>query len=225
MCTITIVKQSPNQLLFTMNRDEQKKRPIATELRDTDDLKYPVDPSSNGSWISLHKCGVIMAVMNFYPESYHDWNIEKPSRGKIVVETDKTKLLKNRPQKFEEPFHPFRLFRLDNVNDQFEEMIWDGKKALINEMPIPQKACFVSSSYKPNETTKYRVKLFESLQSYDENEILKLHTSFGETPGLQTFWVEREKVKTVSLTQILLKGTTQRLDYQTDLSVLKNQFQ
>jgi uncharacterized protein with NRDE domain len=93
MCTVSFLR-IPNGYSVMMNRDESPLRPKPEDIKQAvvegaegvgRRVIYPVDPSSQGTWIGANDKGVVIALMNQHPQGYTR-PAKAVTRGRLVPE-------------------------------------------------------------------------------------------------------------------------------------------
>ena len=87
MCTLSILPQASGYVA-AMNRDERRDRPAGGPLLRgrTGGVTWarPTDPQSGGTWFSVNDNGLLLALLNHYPDDV--WlDPQAPSRGGVIV--------------------------------------------------------------------------------------------------------------------------------------------
>ncbi|MDC0087937.1 NRDE family protein [Akkermansiaceae bacterium] len=173
------------------NRDELKTRPRAhpPELRDGGFLS-PLDPKGGGTWMTVNKHGVIVALLNH-------WHLEAKgtrSRGKLVwnlsEETD-TPAVEHKLQTMTlSDYSPFILMLMDQGNIKRWE--WDGKH-LTQESPA-NPSC--SSSFDYENVKSQRETKYSELTNETPLELAHFHTE--DTHGAYSVRMLRPDAQTWS---------------------------
>lgn len=88
MCTVTIIPHGAG-IRLACNRDESRLRPAALPPRVVAvghrRALLPIDPTSGGTWIAATDAGLVMTLMNVYPQPYVPGEPPSPrSRGTII---------------------------------------------------------------------------------------------------------------------------------------------
>lgn len=139
MCTMTWWRQEKLYGVY-FNRDEMKTRPRAEppSLRENRFLA-PLDPTGGGTWISVNRSGLIVALLN----RWHDQKKAPRSRGKLVWDLskfeDSTALEIGLSSEDLRNYPSFTLIALDA--SRVRQWDWNGKT--LSESPA---SCPVSSS-------------------------------------------------------------------------------
>ncbi len=88
MCTVTL-SLNADELILTMNRDEQRSRgPEFPPALQPDGSFYPVDSATGGTWIGVNQPGVAACLLNNYRAAEKMQKPQQPlsSRGLIIPE-------------------------------------------------------------------------------------------------------------------------------------------
>ena len=93
MCTLSIIPLADAGWRAVFNRDEQRTRAAARapEQRQLGDRRglFPIDPSSDGTWIGINDAGLFLALLNLNISQADSWQrsgVASPSvsRGTII---------------------------------------------------------------------------------------------------------------------------------------------
>ena len=231
MCTLSIISKE-QEMIVTMNRDEQRSRFEAQQLSTTDEGCFPVDCASSGTWIGLNAHGTIFALLNRY-QDVHKSDMTS-SRGRIIptllpcsnlnAVADQLRALNM------ERFAPFDCFAV--MHQQLMHLAWTGEDLNISTQPLSTSFFVTSSSYKIAEVSKYRHRLFlaflDKHKKHDDiqaKQILEeLH--LAREPGQEALAIlmERSQVHTKSGTQIVVTATQAHMCYwpNTLLNLMQN---
>lgn len=226
MCTVTFIPFG-NTTFITSNRDEspsrQSKGLTSRHTLDGPSIHYPLDVESNGSWIALADTGRSVCLLNggfmpFIPDPSY-----RMSRGQVVIDAASAQGV----IPFVENYHlegiaPFTLLIFEK--NVFVEMVWDGFKRHIAELPVDQPQLWSSVTLYPPEVRAWRKEIFKEWiserQSYDRESIMAFHC-MKKGDAVNDFIMNRnEVVKTLSVTSIQLhehKGSLLHLDLEKNM--------
>lgn len=225
MCTVTYIPTSKNNFILTSSRDV----PFAREkalfpreyIEDSIKITYPKDGRAGGTWIGHSEKKRLICLLNGGFENHYltaDPNTKyRKSRGIIVLdllkETEVNTALSNINLN---QIEPFTLVVVDWNDDlQTIELVWDGTTKHIKK--LPQKMYIWSSSTLYDDKMKaLREKWFskwqnvfcpsdisnEELNLVQANRILNFHHQAGIGDCNVDVIMKREKVGTVSITQV-----------------------
>lgn len=217
MCTLSFV-QNPSfgfQLIF--NRDESPQRQKAKQVFKDDRRLFPVDPISNGSWITLTSKGLVFALINGSQNGHLKFDgpsESRKSRGKIVLDCGEfesvEKAMQSLVKKDLTSFDAFRLIGIDCETNLFLGD-YDRKKFNFNKLNVTS-ALFVSSSFNEVEVKKFREEKFNleiksGVKSDRMKQLHRLHASSAneiDKKGAYGFCLHRADAQTVSQTIINL---------------------
>ena len=184
-----------------MNRDEERSREPASRLIETELGIYPLDPRGQGTWIYAFKNGSLIALMNHYSQRLEPRLKEPRSRGEIPLRLAELGDFKALHESDLKNYLGFRVF-LISFHSPTQELSWDGEK--VRHIEHPELAnCFVSSSEGQEEAVDRRVGDFQRLEPASLSSFLDFHLSQHEEIGRLSVLVEREKVASVSLSQLV----------------------
>ncbi len=232
MCTITFIPLNKTDFILTSSRDvpfSREKALIPKEyLENNIKITYPKDGKAGGTWIGHSEKNRLICLLNGGFTNHIPKSNYIKSRGIIVkellMETDIDSALSNINLT---NIEPFTLVIVDwNFNLQLIEFVWDGKKK--HRANLPQKMYIWSSATLYDEQMKsmrkswflewqnsFCPKHLESDEFFDlyQKSILNFHKNAGiGNPKVDVF-MKREKVGTVSITQVLKKNTIVKMEY------------
>lgn len=170
MCTMTWWRE-PERYGVYFNRDEKKTRPRAhpPELREGGFLS-PLDPKGGGTWMTVNKYGVIVALLNH-------WHLEAKgtrSRGKLVwslsEQADVTSVEQQLQSITLSDYSPFILMLMDKK--YIKRWEWDGE-ALTQDSP-QNPSC--SSSFDYENVRAEREKNYTELNNETPTSLAEFHT-------------------------------------------------
>lgn len=211
-------------MIVTMNRDEQRSRSEAQQLSTTDEGCFPIDSASLGTWIGLSTHGAIFALLNRY-QDVHKSDMTS-SRGQIIptllpcpnldAVADQLHILNTKR------FAPFDCFAV--MHQQLMHMAWTGNDLHISTQPLPTSFFVTSSSYKIEEVSQYRHRLFLAFLDKHKNQdaiqakqiLEELHLARGAGQEALAILMERSQVHTKSITQIVMTATQAHMCYWPD---------
>lgn len=209
MCTLTIITRDEGYLLG-MNRDESIHRdhalPPARVKKGGVTAIYPHD-ATGGTWIAANQHGIALALLN--------WNdVPRPSaklrsRGEIIPLLIGAASLAEVTRRFNElaldGMHPFRVVGVFPGNKAISEWRYHAT-GLENAALEWQPHHWFSSSMSDAKAALLRGNACrEARQDPDAGTsawLRRLHASHANGPGPFSLCVHREKVKTLSFTEI-----------------------
>ncbi len=226
MCTLSWWINDQQRGLF-FNRDENRNRPrsMAPQIieRTTDSqpckILIPTDPQAGGTWIGVNQHGLILALLNHYPENQisHPGNL---SRGLLVIDlltnhaspaacfTELTQIdLKQR--------RGFVLFAM-NLQDKPMIASWDGSQLSAPALPKPPRPHYLtSSSFQPEACLAYREQLFSQADSPVSPAQLKtLHHHYDPAAPAYSPLMQRPDSATESITEIVIDKKNAHMTFQ-----------
>lgn len=208
-----------------MNRDEKRARQEEKNIKIKDDLCFPVDVPSQGTWIGMNEQGLVGALLNRYQDK-HNLNAST-SRGTIIPEFMQCKTIECVEKKIEDTsfdmFNPFDLLAINTK--EFIQASWNGSSLNVTKNNIDKPFFISSSSERIDEILAYRHGIFKKFIQQDEIQIsdilLDLHTSQEAGREKDAIFVEREATHTKSIVQITIEKNQSEMLYWTE-DVLKN---
>lgn len=220
MCTLTYVPQ-PGQSIITVNRDEAPSRaasdPIIREVNGRQFWLAP-EPVSGGSNFVLDIINQrLLVLLNgaFKPHK-HDPPYRK-SRGVVMMEAFDHGTLRalNAVYDFTD-IEPFTLLSFQNM--RWEELRWEGTEGHYSTPNADENAIWSSAKLYQPEVVTEREKAFhqylkESRAVYPQ-QLFEIHRRPTDDPrGLGFRMNYEDRVKTVSVTQLILKEGRVSLRY------------
>jgi hypothetical protein len=209
MCTLSFVPKSTGYLLG-MNRDEQIARghgfPPRSRLMGSTRVVFPSE-ANGGTWIGSNQYGISLALLN--------WNIAdlpqtaRRSRGLIIPEllsSTSAREIGNAFTRYKaRECTPFRLVAVIPCECTLLQFSWDGRR-LKREIGSWQIRHWFSSSASDTRAEELRGGVCSSA-SNDPNVgsvawLRQLHRSHENGPGPFSLCVHRERIRTLSYTEI-----------------------
>jgi len=228
MCTVSYIpKINDNGFLLTSNRDEKEfRQTINPEIYTFGDVKvsFPKDALAGGSWIAINDRGRLCCLLNGGFKSHKKQSFHTLSRGKILLELTSSEAgfkeyFEGRELSNVEPFTIVAIQKKEDKIISFCELIWDGEKKHFRELNIEESYIWSSATLYSEENRKKRKSWFTQFLT-NNNENISLENVFEFHSGTHTednsinLIMERENgLKTVSITQVVSKGTKLQLNY------------
>lgn len=221
MCTVTINPSGNNDFVLTSNRDEAPSR-ISHDLDfyqvdDTTTL-YPKDELSGGTWIGVSQKKRLVCVLNggfVYHQRKTKYRISRGLVAKdFMIAEDIVSTLKTYNLQDIEPF----TIVIADWNNQLKifELVWDGVKRHVLELPLLPKIWSSSTLY-TKEMKNERIKWFEDFKrehELDARSLLKFHKTAGSHNDDFGILMNRGFVKTTSITQVIKQGNDLEMRYE-----------
>lgn len=222
MCTVTFLPLSNDDFVLTSSRDVGFKREKSDIPRDYEEngvgLCYPKDGKAGGTWIGTSRNNRLICLLNGGYKNHKRKEVYAKSRGLIVKELLIAEDFESACMKIHlEEIEPFTLVVVSwNKKVQLSEFIWDGKQRHFKNL-TPGPFIWSSSTLYDDEMKQKRLKWFEEwLHTNDPSSesILNFHKTAGiGSPEIDVF-MKREKVGTVSITQVLKNQEHVEMDYE-----------
>ena len=221
MCTLTIFPVSNTDFILTSNRDESPAR--ETELPEIHEYKskrvvFPKDRRGGGSWIGMSGMQRVVCVLNGAFKAHERKPNYRMSRGVILKEFLITEQLDDDLNVFDfNDIEPFTMVVIDWLNSlRILELIWDGNTRHITEKAL-EPAIWSSSSLYDQKMKAERQKWFEAF--FDMEPTVTQINAFHNGAACETnmdygIIMDRQFVKTTSITQICKKGDTLLMRYR-----------
>ena len=210
MCTVTFLPLSGDDFIFTSSRDVGFQRAKAERpknyLEKGVELYYPKDGKAGGTWIGISRNNRLICLLNGGFKNHKRKEFYAKSRGLIVKELLIAENFETSCKQID--LHNIEPFTLVVVSWEEKlrlfELIWDGELRHFKEL-APSPYIWSSSTLYDDTMKRMRIGWFDKwLSSYDisPNGILDFHKNAGiGDPEIDVF-MKRERVGTVSITQV-----------------------
>lgn len=185
-------------------------------IEDKVEITYPKDGRASGTWIGHSNKNRLICLLNGGFKNHISEISYRKSRGIIVKDLLKENDISSALSEINlDNIEPFTLVIVDwNKELQLLEFVWDGNKKHIK--PLPQKKHIWSSSTLYNEEMKQlRKDWFKNWQLENkQKDILNFHHNAGIGDNNIDVIMKREKVGTVSITQVVKTSNEIVMEYQ-----------
>jgi hypothetical protein len=221
MCTVTFLPLSEKGFVLTSSRDVgyQREEAIApqTYVEDGVILHYPKDGKAGGTWIGTSRNNRLICLLNGGFKNHLQQNSYAKSRGLIVkellVSIDLEAACKEIDLLDIEPFTITAVTWSDK--QRLFQFVWDGSNRFFKEMDW-KPTIWSSSTLYTDEMKAMRQGWF--LDWLEENKgdaasILKFHQNAGIGDPEVDVFMKRERVGTVSITQVIESEEKDEMHY------------
>jgi hypothetical protein len=232
MCTVSFLRLKQGYSLM-MNRDESPLRPAPETLAQPvlegpsgpRRVLYPVDPSSQGTWIGMSERGAAFCLLNQHPQGWQR-RAGLQSRGRLLplaLAADSSIAgLERVATEDLSATAPFLMVGVDEDQAPLS-LYWDGQ-ALDRRAHLEAPGLWTSSAFQPAAVDQarqdqYRRCLSDLPADIDDAGILAAQEAFHYSelpePGPMAVWMTRADARTVSYTHVLMQakqGTLRYLD-------------
>lgn len=226
MCTVTLipVPAAEKSFILTSNRDEapgRKTIPPGVHTEDGIKMAYPRDAVAGGTWIGVSEHQRLICLLNGgFVDHIRDTPYRK-SRGVVVKELLAVPEIDKALEEYQlEAIEPFTLIMVNWQRElQFLELVWDGKKRHISNLPLKEHIWSSTPLYN-SEMRERRVTWFNKFSETSSLSSAKLwdfHHEAGDGDPEIDLIMDRGFIKTQSITQIEKNDQGTRLIYD-DLS-------
>ncbi|NGX83665.1 NRDE family protein [Aequorivita sp. KMM 9714] len=222
MCTITFTPISNHGFILTSNRDEAPGREtLPPEIYNEDGVKllYPKDAVAGGTWIGVSDRKRVASLMNGGFVAHEPKQSYRKSRGVVLKDILRSNDLKSEIEQYNfQDIEPFTVILVDwNDGVRLFKLVWDGEKYHFSEEPLAPQIWSSSPLY-PEVLKKKREKwfsefLFETIRP-TEDELLNFHKTSGDGDLKSSLVMDREYVKTKSITQIVRNNDAISMRYE-----------
>lgn len=219
MCTVTFLP-GKNGFTLTHNRDEAPARSLyAIERQGNtlgDTLLFPRDAKAGGTWIATSQNGRTACLLNGAFVKHHHQPPYRRSRGLMMLDFFNTEkpsdFFQEYPLEGMEPF-TFLYFRPGAV----VEFRWDEVRRHYRELPPEQPHFWCSSTLYPPEMQAIREQVFRKWLTENPHpqprDLFKLHRTGSVGDPANDFVMVRDRVRTVSITQVVWRKNFSRMRY------------
>jgi len=221
MCTVSFIYKGNKDFMLISNRDEAvNRRTITPKLYEENGvaLLYPKDEVAGGTWIGSSSKNRLLCLLNGAFVKHDRKSSYKKSRGIIVKELlEVIDVFAEIHQYDFNDIEPFTLLIVDwNSELKLIELIWDGTKAQITNLPLEPKIWSSSTLYNA-EMKLMRKQWFEEFLSQNgssSKELLYFHEHYGIGDSMLDLKIDRGLLKTVSITMFEKKNTDIQVVYK-----------
>jgi len=207
MCTVSFIYRGNTDFMLISNRDEAVNRKTIPPKRYEENevaLVYPKDEVAGGTWIGTSSKNRLLCLLNGAFVKHGRKSSYKKSRGVIVKELLEVDDVFTEIQQYDfDEVEPFTLLIVDwNSELKLIELIWDGVKAQISDLPLESKIWSSSTLYS-SEMKSFRKQWFQEYLSQNGSssaELLYFHEYYGVGDPMLDLKIDRGLLKTVSIT-------------------------
>lgn len=216
MCTLSFVPANENlqEFIVTSNRDESPNRETISPKKYSEmgvEMLYPKDKVAGGTWIGASSRKRLVCLINGGFVAHQRGKTYKKSRGVIVKELlsaeKTTDILKDVDL---DKIEPFTLVVVDwGSKSALRKLVWDGTKKYLKELPIRpyiwSASMLYSEEIKQKRELIFQKFITENTEKLTKERLLDFH---------QQFRIDREKVKTTSITQFVHTNESSEMVYR-----------
>jgi hypothetical protein len=219
MCTVTYLPYNQGFIL-THNRDEAPTRSpkvISEETILGDHLFFPKDTKAGGTWIVTSQQGKTACLLNGAFLKHQHQPPYRRSRGLMLLDffawDDPYAFFENYDFQGIEPF-TFLFFQTNTAM----ELRWDGDQRFLRNLDPQSSHFWCSATLYPPEMQRVREKVFQDwleVHPIAAPDILQLHHHGSVGDPHHDFVMNRaEKVRTVSITQVVKEAQLVTMEYE-----------
>ena len=211
MCTVTFLPLHNNGFVLTSSRDVgyQRDKALApkTYIENAVSLHYPKDGKAGGTWIGTSRNNRLICLLNGGFENHKQQNTYAKSRGLIVKELLGAVNFIEACRKIQlENIEPFTIVAVTwDIEPRLYEFVWDGRERFFKEMDW-KNSIWSSSTLYTDEMKAMRQDWFADWLDKSEitpESILEFHQKAGIGDPEVDVFMRRERVGTVSITQVI----------------------
>lgn len=221
MCTVSFLPLPDDGFVLTSNRDvgyqrEKAVNPASYE-EDGVSLFYPKDGKAGGTWIGTSRDNRLICLLNGGFENHKRAASYPKSRGLIVKELLIAENFQEACSQINLKFiEPFTIVAVDwDIESKLFEFVWDGNQRHFRALEWQPKIWSSSTLY-TSEMKEMRKDWFREWfigKSRTPENILDFHKYGGVGfPEIDVF-MKREKVGTVSITQVIKRQNDIQMSY------------
>ncbi len=209
MCTVTIIPKGENDFVLTSNRDEAPNRiPLSPDFYTINKTKllFPKDELSGGTWIGVSEKNRMVCMLNGAFVCHKRKPEYRLSRGVVAKDFMTTDDLETAVDSYKfQDIEPFTMVIIDwNTNLKFYELVWDGDQKHFTTLPLEPKIWSSATLY--SEAMKAeRLQWFNTFKvenKLNANTLLEFHKTGGNNNDDYGIVMDRDFVKTTSITQV-----------------------
>ncbi len=210
MCTVSYLPKAKGGFILTSNRDEAPSRATSEiavqDNKEGQELIFPRDPRSGGSWICLSNQERLVCVLNGAFEKHKHRPPYRRSRGLVVLDVFEYPQIADFFDQYPlSGIEPFTMIIAEQ--NQLFEFRWDEQNRHLKQLDAQQAYIWSSATlYNPFYINK-RAELFDQWlndrSSYEVADILQFHQSGGTGDADNDFIMNRDNVvRTISITSV-----------------------
>ncbi len=219
MCTVTIFRNS-GETIITSNRDEQVARAAALQpkkyLINGKNITFPKDPKGGGTWFAADESGNVIVLLNGARQSHQVKPGYRKSRGLIVLDLiSSTSAIDCWNEIDLNEIEPFTIVL--HQDEILYDLRWNGE---VKEKNIVEckYAIWSSATLYAEHIRHARENWFEEfLKENDYNvnagQLCQFHTTSHGADIQNGLVIDRDQLKTLSITQALIVGKSVELNY------------
>ncbi len=227
MCTVTYIPINKTDFILTSSRDV----PFAREkalfpkkyLENNVEITYPKDGRASGTWIGHSSKNRLICLLNGGFKNHVSKKLYRKSRGVIVKELLCKDVISSALSEINlDNIEPFTLVIVDwnasinlaTSNLQLIEFVWDGSEKHLKNLK-QKNHIWSSSTLYSEETKQLRKDWFAKwkLKNY-KSDVLGFHHNAGIGNNDVDVIMKREKVGTVSVTQVSKNNDKIKMTYE-----------
>lgn len=221
MCTVTFLPLSDQGFVLTSNRDVgyQRKKAIQPEIYKENgvSLNYPKDGQAGGTWIGTSRNNRLICLLNGGFKNHKRAAFYRKSRGMIVKELLIAEDFEEEAMKIDlKNIEPFTLVVVSWEHSlKLLEFVWDGEQRYFKELE-QRPRIWSSSTLFTEDMKRMREAWFEEWylkKEINPDSILLFHNEAGVGDPDIDVVLRREKVGTVSITQVLKEREKTEIRY------------
>ncbi len=220
MCTVTYIPINETDFILTSSRDVPFAREKALYPKkyeeDSVEITYPKDGRASGTWIGYSSKNRLICLLNGGFENHSSEKTYRKSRGVIVKDLLKeTDIFAALSEINLNNIEPFTLAIVDWNNElQLIELVWDGKQKHIKKLD-QEKHIWSSSTLYDEKMKQLRKNWFADWKLENkQTDILDFHHNAGINDCNVDVIMKREKVGTVSITQVIKTNNEIAMNYE-----------
>ena len=221
MCTVTYIPQGDSKFTLTTNRDENQSRATsAVNVRSIggEQVHYPIDPVSGGSWIAISDTNRLACVLNgAFTKHQHRPPYER-SRGLVLLDFFNYSKHSDFISRYKfEGIEPFTMVICEL--GKLIELRWDGAKEHVEYLNAEQPNIWSSATLYDKKARVTRSNWFQEWLEENESPGLEDQMNFHRFGGQKDLYNglvmnRNDKVQTLSITGISSLSSFAWLEHQ-----------
>ncbi len=221
MCTVTFLPLPDHGFVLTSNRDVgyQREKALYPALYEEEgvSLFYPKDGKAGGTWIGTSRNTRLICLLNGGFNDHKRAASYLKSRGLIVKEFLIAKRFEETCLQMNlEGIEPFTMVVVDwKEKTKLFEFVWDGEQRFLKELdqkPHIWSSSTLFTSEMKNMRREWFAKWLEQAEKSPKS-ILEFHSEAGIGDPETDVVLKREKVGTVSITQVVKSNEQIEMNY------------
>lgn len=220
MCTVTVIPLGNNDFVLTSNRDEAPNRTsLAPDFYEYkgEQLLFPKDEQSEGSWIGLSKNKRLICLLNGGFEIHERQSEYRLSRGVVVKDLLVADNIETAVETYNlDDIEPFTIVIVEWKRGlRFYELVWDGSIKHFQKLPLEPRIWSSSTLYNKSMRLE-RQQWFDNFKkgkTLNADMMFQFHTETASDNMNYGVIMDRGFVKTTSVTRVVKRDDNLEMRY------------